>query len=165
MGIRHAEGVAMGHARKRGERATGGCTGRRERRAESPLRDGQRGGDAGPPWGMARAKGEKQRPEGLEGGRTLGSGGGDFAGREASGVDPETHRVGGEGGREASGVEENPGGGRHGVGGGVKLVQDDLTPNGMGGGVESFRTTRLQTEWEGESSHLRTTRPPESRRH
>ena len=59
------------------------------------------------------------------------------------------------GGREASGVEENPGGGRHGVGrgvessqddstchgegGGVKSSQDDSTPNGRGGGVKSWQ--------------------------
>ena len=48
MGIRNADGIAMGHARKRGERATGGCAGRRERRPERPLRNSQRGGDAGP---------------------------------------------------------------------------------------------------------------------
>ena len=55
-------------------------------------------------------------------------------------MDPETHGVGGEeGGRKASGVEENPGGGRHGVGGGVESFQENLTPNGMGGGVESFQ--------------------------
>ena len=43
----------------------------------------------------------------------------------------------GEGGRKASGVAENPGGGRHGVGGGVELPQDDSTTNKVDGGVES----------------------------
>ena len=46
----------------------------REKRPESPLRDGQRGGDAGPPWGIG-AKGEKRRPAGLGKIRTFGSGG------------------------------------------------------------------------------------------
>ena len=100
MGTRHADGVTMGHTRKRGERDTGGCVGRRERRPESPLRDGRRSGDVGPTWGMARAESKKRRLAGLGGRRT-------FGGREASGVDPDTHGVGGEeGGREASGVEE-----------------------------------------------------------
>ena len=54
---------------------------------------------------------------------------GNNRGRKASGVDHESHRVGeGEGGREASGVEENPGGGRHGVGGGVEWTQGADTP-------------------------------------
>ena len=53
----------------------------------------------------------------------------DYGGREASGVDPDPHRVGGEeGGREASGVTENPRGGSHGVGGGVMFYQGNLTP-------------------------------------
>ena len=58
------------------------------------------------------------------------------------------------GGRKTSRVEENPGRGRQGVGGGVELSlddltrhregggvelsQDDSTPNGGGGGVESW---------------------------
>ena len=50
-----------------------------------------------------RQKFEGAEPSVVEGGNR---------GREASGVDPETHGVGGEeGGREASGVAENPGGG------------------------------------------------------
>ena len=74
----------------------------------------------------------------------------------ASGVDPEPHGVEWEeGGREASRVEENPGRGRHGVGGAVEsslddlthhggggeveLSQDNSTPNGGGGGVESWQ--------------------------
>ena len=60
-----------------------------------------------------------------------------------------------EGGRKDSGVEENPGRGRHRVGGGVESSpddstrqgedggvessQDDSTPNGGGGGVESWQ--------------------------
>ena len=61
VGTCHADSVAMGHARKRGKRAKGGCAFRREQRPESPLRDGRRAGDAGPPWGMG-AKGGKRRP-------------------------------------------------------------------------------------------------------
>ena len=58
--------------------------------------------------------------------------GGTFRGREASGVDPETHRVGEEeGGREASRVEENPGGGR------LESFQDNSTPLPLPLGVES----------------------------
>ena len=75
MGIRHTDCVAMGHSRKRDERATSGCAGRKERWTEIPLRDGQQGRDAGPPWGFAGAKGEKRRPTGMRGGRTLRSGG------------------------------------------------------------------------------------------
>ena len=56
--------------------------------------------------------------------------------RDWEGIEPLG--VGGNsGGREVSGVEENPGGGRHGVGGRVESFQDDSTPNGMGRGVES----------------------------
>ena len=63
--------------------------------------------------------------------------GGNYGGREASGVDLDTNGVGGEeGGHEASGVMENPGVGRHGVDGGVESPQDDSTPNRVGGGVE-----------------------------
>ena len=71
----HNDGVDMGHAIKRGERASGGGAVWRERRPESPLRDGRQGRDVGPPWGMAQARGEKRRPVGLGGSRTLGSGG------------------------------------------------------------------------------------------
>ena len=60
---RPAEGDVMGHARKLGERATGGCKGRREQRQERHLRDGLWRGDAGPPWGMERAR-EKKEAEG-----------------------------------------------------------------------------------------------------
>ena len=73
----------MGHARKRGERATGGCEGRRERRQEH-LRDGQRGetrsrhgvhtqhgGEKGGrrswesdyPWGLGETMGTARPPE------------------------------------------------------------------------------------------------------
>ena len=53
-------------------------------------------------------------------------------------MDPEPHGVEWEeGGPEASGVEENPGRGRHGVGGGVELSLDDSTRHGEGGGVKS----------------------------
>ena len=60
MGPRPADGVAMGPARKRGERATGGCEGRRERRRESHLHNGRRCRDAGPPWGEAGARGKEE---------------------------------------------------------------------------------------------------------
>ena len=103
MGTCPADGVNMGHSRKRGKRATDGCAGRRERRTEGPLRDDQRGGDARPPWGRAGARGEKRRPAVLGKSRTLGSGGGNSGGLEASGVDPEIHGMGEEeGDREAS---------------------------------------------------------------
>ena len=53
-------------------------------------------------------------------------------------MDPKPHRVEREeGGREASIVEENPGRGRHGVGGGIELTPDDSTCHGEGGVVES----------------------------
>ena len=39
-----ADGVAKGNTRKRGERATWVCEGRRERRTECHLRNGQQGG-------------------------------------------------------------------------------------------------------------------------
>ena len=69
-------------------------------------------------------------------------------------MNPKPHGVEGEeGGREDSEVEDNPGRGHQGVGGGgvesypdnlncygegggVKSSQDDLTPNGGGVGVE-----------------------------
>ena len=55
--------------------------------------------------------------------------GGNKGGREAYGVEPESHAVGeGEGGREASGVAENPGGGRHEVGKGFESPQCANTP-------------------------------------
>ena len=79
---------------------------------------------------------------GWEGAEPLGVGG-NLGVCEASKVDPETHGVEGEeGGREASGVEENPGTGRHGVGRGVELSQDDsscheLTPPPLPFEVES----------------------------
>ena len=57
MGARPADGITMGHSRKRGERDTGGCEGRQERRPEIHLRDGRRGGDAGLPWGEEGARG------------------------------------------------------------------------------------------------------------
>ena len=69
--------------------------------------------------------------------------GGNFWGREASGVDPEPHGVEGEkGGHKASGVEENPGGGRQGVG---------------GEGSNCLVTTRPATETAGGSNSPRTT--------
>ena len=76
--------------------------------------------------------------------------GGNYGGHEDSRVDPDTHIVGGEeGGREASGVAENPGGGRHGVGGGVESPQDDSTPNRVGEGVESPQDDSTPREAEG----------------
>ena len=52
-------------------------------------------------------------------------------------MDPDTHGVEWEeGGREASRVEETPGRGRHGVGGGVESSPDNLNRHGEGGGVE-----------------------------
>ena len=53
-------------------------------------------------------------------------------------MDPKPHGVEWEeGGRKASRVEETPGRGRHGVGGGVESSPDDLTRYGEGGGFES----------------------------
>ena len=73
----------------------------------------------------------------MGGSRTLGSGRKLWGPRGLrSGSEP--HRVEGEeGGREASGVEENPGRGRQGVGGGVELSPDDSTHHREGRGVES----------------------------
>ena len=88
--------------------------------------------------GQGRSKGQKKGGRrGWERAEPLGVRG-NSRGREASGVYPKIHGVGEEeGGREASRVEENPGGGRHGVGGGVELSQDDSTRHGEGGGVNS----------------------------
>ena len=67
---------------------------------------------------MAKNKGQRDWAEA----EPLGVGG-NFGGREASGVDPKTHGVGGEkGGREASRVEENPGGGGPQRGRGGRIV-------------------------------------------
>ena len=77
-------------------------------------RQGQRGHDGG------RQEKVGAEPSGLVGNK---------GGHKASGVDPESHRVGeGEGGREASGVAENPREVRHRVGGGVELPQDAGNP-------------------------------------
>ena len=75
MGTRHSDGFAMGNARKRGKRATGGSKGWRERRTETPLYELRPGGDAWITWGMAGAKGEKRRSAVIGGGITLGIGG------------------------------------------------------------------------------------------
>ena len=54
---------------------------------------------------------------------------GNKGGQEASAVDYKSHRVGeGEGGCKASGVAENPRGGRHGVGGGFESPEGANTP-------------------------------------
>ena len=54
---------------------------------------------------------------------------GDDVGRKSSRVAHESPGVGDEGGgREASGVEENPWGSRQGVGGGIELPQGNDTP-------------------------------------
>ena len=107
---------------------------------------------------------------------TPGEWGGNYGGREASGVGPDPHGVEWEeGGREASGVEKNPGrvrqgveGGvesspddstRHGEGRGVELSRDDSTPNG-GGGLSHGRMTRPNKMEEG-SSRQGTIRPSE----
>ena len=88
-------------------------------------------------WQEKRAKNGGRRDR--EGAESLGVQG-NFGGREASGVDPEIHGVGGGGGG-LQGLRSGgkPGGGRHGVGGGVQSFQDNSTPNGLGGGVESFQ--------------------------
>ena len=127
MGSRPTDGVAMGLARKRGERATDGCEGRQERRPESPLCDGRPGKTLdrhGARWEQGAKKGgrrgwERAEPLGVE--ETLG-------GVRPPEWKPEKTGLGGEeGGREASRVEENPGGGRQEVGGGVELSPDDST--------------------------------------
>ena len=75
MGPCPADGVTMGHARKRGKRAMGGCEGRREQRQEHHLCNGRQGGDAGPPWGEKGARGKKGGQQGWEGAEPLGVGG------------------------------------------------------------------------------------------
>ena len=57
MGKRPADGVAMGHSRKRGKRATGGCVGRRERQ---PTRRGREAA-----MGQFRSKGRKNEAGGV----------------------------------------------------------------------------------------------------
>ena len=70
------------------------------------LRDGRRGGDAGPPWGEEGAREKKGGQRGWEGVEPLGVWE-NYGGCEASGVDPDPHEVEwDEGGLEASGVEE-----------------------------------------------------------
>ena len=143
-----------------------------------PRRPTRRG--CGAVMGNGTSKGEKGDRRGWERAEPLRLGR-NFGGCEASAVDPEIHGVGGgEGGREASGVGENPGGRRHGVGGGVessphdstrhgegggvKSSQDNSTPNGRGGGVKSWQNDSTQNVTGGESSHHRTTRPPKRER-
>ena len=116
--------------------------------------------------GARREQGEEKGGwQGWEGAEPLGVGRYSWD-REASRVDPKPHHVEGEEeGREASGVEENPGEGRQGVGGGVESSpddstrhgevggvqssQDNSTPNGRGGGVESWQDDFTQNENEG----------------
>ena len=89
----------------------------------------------------ARGRHEARTGQGEKnGGRRENTGGktsgvrGDDMGHEASGVAHESPGVGEEEGvREASGVAENPVGGRHGVGGGVELTQGTNTPRVAGG--------------------------------
>ena len=79
--------------------------------------------------GVKQGQGENEGGR-RENGRAEPSGvGGNNGGREASGVDPDSHGVRkGEGGHEASEVAENLGGWCHGVGGGVELPQGANTP-------------------------------------
>ena len=87
-------------------------------------KEGARGRHGASP-GQGGKKGGQQENTG---GVTLGVRGDDGV-REASRVENESPRVGDEeGGRKASGVAENPGGGRHGVGGGVESPQGADTP-------------------------------------
>ena len=101
------------------------ASGSDKRKAPSVTADkAGRGGLHGVRQGQQDKNGGRQECERTEPSRM----GGNYGGREASGLDPKTHRVRGkEEGREASGVAENPGGGRHGVGRGVELPHDDST--------------------------------------
>ena len=109
---RHADGVAMGCARKRRGRDTGGSAGWQERRQEIPLRGLRRGGNAGPPWGEAGARGKRRRPAVKCGRQNLGSAGKQRGKRGLwSGPQVPWSGGGGGGGCKASGVVENPGGG------------------------------------------------------
>ena len=75
--------------------------------------------------------------------------GGNSRGHKASGVDPELHGVEREeGGREASGVEENPGRGCHGEGRGVESSPDDSTHHGEGRGGQVV-PGKLDPQWTG----------------
>ena len=102
------------------------ASGSDKRKAPSVTADkAGRGGLHGVRQGQQDKNGGRQEFERTEPSRM----GGNYGGREASGLDPKTHRVRGkEEGREASGVAENPGGGRHGVGRGVELPQGADTP-------------------------------------
>ena len=154
-GYTPADGVSMGHVRKRGKRALGECKGRQERRRERHLCDVRRGGEAGPPWVVEGAREKKRRPRGMGGGRTLGSGeklwgprgfqsgpqalqsgrgGGGPGGLRSGGKPREGPPRSGEGGRIVSERLDLPQRRR-----GVELYQDDSTPNGGGGGVESWQ--------------------------
>ena len=94
--------------------------------------------------------------------------GGNNGGREASGVDPESHGGGeGAGGRKASGVAENPGGGgRRGVGRGVTLPQGAVTP-GVATGPRGDKTPGSPTAAQdrrgedGRGEGMKTHPPPE----
>ena len=65
MGPRPADGVATGHARKRGVWATGGCEGRRVRWRESHLWDGRQGGRHGSPMGRENNTAGKREAAGV----------------------------------------------------------------------------------------------------
>ena len=88
--------------------------------------------------------GNKRGRRGWEGAEPWGVGGNSES-RKASVVDPKPHvEEWEEGGREASRVEETPGG----------------ASTEWGGGVNRLQTTRPTTERVGGSSHPRTNRPP-----
>ena len=81
-----------------------------------------------------------------------------FGGREASGVDPETHGVGREEeGCKASRVEKTPGGGATEWVGESSHFRTTQSAMERAGWLSFSRTTQPPTEGEGESSRFRTT--------
>ena len=100
------------------------------------------------PWGEASAKGEKGIPAIKYGRKNLRSAG-QRRGLQGLRSGPQVLRSGGQNrGRETSGVAENPGGGRHGVGRGVESPQGADTPGVAEvpwGGETSRRTTATES--------------------
>ena len=132
-----ADGVAMGHARKRGKRATGGCEGRWEQRREIHLRDGRRGG-RGAVMGQGKNKGGGRETAGDgkgqnpgEWGKTLG------ATRPPEWTPIPTEWNGRRGAARPPGWRKTPERAAMEWEGGVKLSLDDSTRYGEGGGVDS----------------------------
>ena len=136
MGSRPADGVAMGQARKRGKRATGGCKGR-----QKAAREGERS-QAGRGESKTIGRGRKiWVTRGLWSGPRVprsGRGGGGPQGLFSGGKPRVGAKVWGW-------VDLSPDNStRHEEGGGVELSQDNSTLKGRGRGVESWQNDRTQ---------------------